>query len=128
MVNSTTNPTTVAMLVGMQVVDASGRSLGRIQELAVDVGKDANRVSGLLLSKGGKGKAHGSMIAVEDLETPRASDRRLRSNSPPHPVPSLSDTLLLERDLLDQQIIDVDGRKVVRVNDVNLAWTEDGPP
>jgi magnesium transporter len=25
-------------------------------------------------------------------------------------------------DLLDQQIIDVDGRKVVRVNDVNLAW------
>ena len=31
------------------------------------------------------------------------------------------DYLLLDRDLLDQQIIDVDGRKVVRVNDVNLA-------
>jgi len=29
---------------------------------------------------------------------------------------------LLDYDLLDQQIIDVDGRKVVRVNDVNLAW------
>src|SRR5207253_4696234 len=28
--------------------------------------------------------------------------------------------LLLERDLLDQQVIDVDGRKVVRVNDVDL--------
>jgi sporulation protein YlmC with PRC-barrel domain/CBS domain-containing protein len=128
MENSTANPTTVAMLVGMQVVDASGRSLGRVQELAVDVGKDANRVSGLLLSKGSKAKAHGSMIAVEDLEAPHASDKRLRTNSPPHPVPSFSDTLLLERDLLDQQIIDVDGRKVVRVNDVNLAWTADGPP
>lgn len=128
MESTTTNPTTVATLVGKQVVDASGRSLGRIQELAVDVGKDANRVSGLLLSKGGKGKAHGSMIAVEDLEAPRSSDRRLRTNSSPHPVPSLSDTLLLERDLLDQQIIDVDGRKVVRVNDVNLVWAEDGPP
>jgi sporulation protein YlmC with PRC-barrel domain/CBS domain-containing protein len=127
MENTATNPTTVAMLVGMQVVDASGRSLGRVQELAVDVGRDSNRVSGLLLSKGGHNKAHGSMVAVQDLDAPRASDKRLRTNSPPHPVPSLSDTLLLERDLLDQQIIDVDGRKVVRVNDVNLAWAEDGP-
>ena len=29
--------------------------------------------------------------------------------------------LLLDRDLMDQQIIDVHGRKVVRVNDVSLA-------
>jgi magnesium transporter len=127
MENTTTNPTTVAMLVGTQVVDSSGRNLGRVQELAVDVGKDSNRVSGLLLSKRGQGKAQRSMIAVEDLETPRASDRRLRTNSTPHPVTSLSDSLLLERDLIDQQIIDVDGRKVVRVNDVNLAWAEGGP-
>lgn len=126
MENSTTNPTTVAMLVGMQVVDSSGRRLGRVQELAVDVGKDANRVSGLLLAKRGS-KAHLSMVAIEDLEKPGASDKRLRTNTPPHRVPSLSDTLLLERDLLDQQIIDVDGRKVVRVNDVNLEWAENGP-
>jgi hypothetical protein len=31
--------------------------------------------------------------------------------------------LLLKRDLLDQQIIDVHGRKVVRVNDVELDAT-----
>src|SRR6266702_1047650 len=31
--------------------------------------------------------------------------------------------LLLKRDLLDQQIIDVHGRKVVRVNDVDLEST-----
>ena len=127
MENITTSPTTVTMLVGMKVVDASGQSLGRVQELAVDVGKDSNRVSGLLLAKRGSGKAHLSMVAIEDLEKPSFSDKRLRTNSAPHRVPSLSDTLLLERDLLDQQIIDVDGRKVVRVNDVNLAWAEDGP-
>src|SRR6201999_3555019 len=124
---NTTNPTTVAMLVGTQVVDASGRSLGRVQELAVDVGKDSSRVSGLLLSRAGRGKSQPTMVAVEDLEPPHPSDKRLRTNSAPHPVPGLSDTLLLERDLLDQQIIDVDGRKVVRVNDVNLAWAENGP-
>jgi Mg/Co/Ni transporter MgtE/sporulation protein YlmC with PRC-barrel domain len=32
------------------------------------------------------------------------------------------DFLLLERDLLDQQIIDVHGHKVVRVNDVDMVW------
>jgi len=126
METAATNPTTVAMLVGTQVVDASGRSLGRVQELAVDVGKDANRVSGLLLYKRVNGRAKRSMVAIDDLERPGASDRRLRTTSKPQPVPRLSDTLLLERDLLDQQIIDVDGRKVVRVNDVNLQWTEDG--
>jgi Mg/Co/Ni transporter MgtE/sporulation protein YlmC with PRC-barrel domain len=34
--------------------------------------------------------------------------------------------LLLGRDLLDQQIIDVHGRKVVRVNDVDLEWMGHG--
>jgi Mg/Co/Ni transporter MgtE len=36
--------------------------------------------------------------------------------------------LLLERDLLDQQIIDVHGRKVVRVNDIELALDDDSAP
>jgi magnesium transporter len=48
------------------------------------------------------------------------------AKSIPHPAKHLSTYLLLERDLLDQQIIDVDGHKVVRVNDVNLLW-EPGP-
>jgi magnesium transporter len=36
------------------------------------------------------------------------------------------DYLLLERDLLDQQIIDVHGHKVVRVNDVDMVWENAG--
>jgi CBS domain-containing protein/sporulation protein YlmC with PRC-barrel domain len=39
-------------------------------------------------------------------------------------VNTLEDFFLLERDLLDQQIIDVHGRKVVRVNDVDLKPEE----
>ena len=38
------------------------------------------------------------------------------------PMPEDDSYLLLERDLLDQQIIDVHGHKVVRVNDVDLVW------
>lgn len=115
-----TNPTTVATLVGMPVVDTAGKVYGRVQELAVDVGSDSTRVSGLLLS-GHKGSKR-SMVPVESLYPPKHTDTKLRTHTAPELVPSLSDSLLLERDLLDQQIIDVDGRKVVRVNDVNLAW------
>ncbi len=36
-------------------------------------------------------------------------------------APVAIDELLLQKELLDKQIVDVDGRKVVRVNDVKLA-------
>jgi CBS domain-containing protein/sporulation protein YlmC with PRC-barrel domain len=123
---TTTNPTTVATLVGMPVMGEDGKECGRIQELAVDVGKDSTRVYGFLLAWRGSGKSHRSMVPVETIKMPHAADRTLRTGAKPERVPSLSDTLLLERDLLDQQIIDVDGRKVVRVNDVNLAWERAG--
>ena len=41
-------------------------------------------------------------------------------------MPKEESYLLLERDLLDQQIIDVHGHKVVRVNDVDLVWEATG--
>ncbi|HEX4156788.1 MAG TPA: CBS domain-containing protein [Acidobacteriaceae bacterium] len=119
---TTSNPTTVATLVGTRVVDENGQEYGRVQELAVDVGKDSTQVYGLLLTRRGGGKSHRSMVPVETIRLPHASERSLQTVTKPERVPSLSDTLLLERDLLDQQIIDVNGRKVVRVNDVNLAW------
>ena len=123
--DTTTNPTSVSMLMGTPVVDAQGKTWGRIQEFAVDVAKDSNHVSGLLLTR--RGSSQRSLVPIEDLQAPKSTDKKLRTKSTPQRVPSLSDTLLLERDLLDQQIIDVDGRKVVRVNDVNLAWTTNGP-
>jgi len=52
-----------------------------------------------------------------------SSDLRLRASLPISEWPqaaTLEDFFHLERDLLDQQIIDVHGRKVVRVNDVDL--------
>src|SRR5579875_3463489 len=119
---TSTSTTSVSMLVGMPVANAEGRFIGRVAELAVDVGADANRVSGLLVKPRNGGGKHRTMVPVRNLKTPAPSDKKLQTIGAPEAVPSLSDTLLLERDLLDQQIIDVDGRKVVRVNDVNLAW------
>lgn len=38
------------------------------------------------------------------------------------PIETLENHLLLRQDIVDRQIVDVHGRKVVRVNDVDLRW------
>jgi len=114
--------TSASALVGMKVVDAAGKSCGRVSEFAVDVSKDASRVAGFVLKGKSGGKARTLLLPVEDIALPKASDTVLKTKGQPTAGPSLDDYMLLDRDLLDQQIIDVDGRKVVRVNDVNFAW------
>ncbi|QHS50946.1 magnesium transporter MgtE N-terminal domain-containing protein [Edaphobacter sp. 12200R-103] len=115
--------TTVSALVGASVVDSTGATLGRVQEFAVlPGGEDSSRVLGLILKLAKKDLEPGNtMAAVCDLEWARAglSLRPMASLEPPP-----QDPVLLERDLLDQQIIDVHGRKVVRVNDVVLEWEQ----
>jgi CBS domain-containing protein/sporulation protein YlmC with PRC-barrel domain len=118
--------TSVSALVGRTVLDSSGKVCGRVHEFAVDVAKDGAHVVGLLLRQGGKGKPE-LMLPIEQVLFPTTTGGDLQAKSAPHAAKHLSTYLLLERDLLDQQIIDVDGHKVVRVNDVNLAW-EPGPP
>jgi CBS domain-containing protein/sporulation protein YlmC with PRC-barrel domain len=117
-----TIPTSVSALVGVRVVDAAGAALGRVYEFAVDVSTDGAHVQGLLLRTGRGSKAGNLLLPVTQLVWPKAGDGVLRAKAKPEHLKSLNAYLLLERDLLDQQIIDMDGRKVVRVNDVNLAW------
>lgn len=71
-------------------------------------------------------------VGVDQISLTESGEIRLRGGAEPHPLESDNDLLMLERDLLDQQIIDVHGHKVVRVNDVCLVWEdspeEDQPP
>jgi sporulation protein YlmC with PRC-barrel domain/CBS domain-containing protein len=114
--------TSVSALMGTSVLDAAGKTLGRVHEFAVDVSKDGTRVAGLIVQRREGGKPVNYLLPVEEIRLPKADDASLRATAVPERMKSLNHYLLLERDLLDQQIIDMDGRKVVRVNDVNLAW------
>ncbi len=110
--------------MGRRVLIGAGASLGRVVELAVETSQDAEHVSALILRKG-VGRPQVS-VPVRGVTIPQRPGEALRTQAKPMPVDGLEDALLLERDLLDQQIIDVDGRKVVRVNDVNLTWEPEG--
>src|SRR5258708_32392141 len=59
------------------------------------------------------------------METP-AGTLELRSAGALVPLKDQGNYLYLRQDLVDRQIIDIHGRKVVRVNDVDLEWTGNG--
>src|ERR1017187_5646849 len=115
--------TSVSALMGVAVADASGKTVGHVREFAVCPPVDANHVQGLVLRPLGGGRTKRlSMASVTDLEMTLAGGLRMRGDTSLAPMPKEYSYLLLERDLLDQQIIDVHGHKVVRVNDVELVW------
>ena len=107
----------LSRILGAPVYDDSGAMAGRVREVAVTPAEDPNRVADLLVKT-----AEGDRLLPARLV--RGLDRfSVRASGKPAewpPLVSSEGMLLLERDLLDQQIIDVSGRKVVRVNDVDL--------
>jgi len=109
--------------MGSAVVDAQGSTVGHVREFAVAPSVDAAHVHGIVLklASAKRGDRH-SLVPVTQLQLTPSGALKLRGTARPAPLPEGESYLLLERDLLDQQIIDVHGHKVVRVNDVDMVW------
>ncbi len=103
-------------LLGLPVFDPTGGQCGRVRELAVAPQEDRARIA-VLIVRTKSGDRVLPFSAVNSIN----GGLRIDSACSTWPVADGSEGLfLLARDLLDQQIIDVHGRKVVRVNDVEL--------
>jgi magnesium transporter len=103
-------------LLGSTVYDASGVASGRVREVALAPQEDRSRVA-LLIVKTPAGNRVLPLTAVSAINGGiRASTAAADWTS----ADGSEGLLLLSRDLLDQQVIDVHGRKVVRVNDVDF--------
>ncbi len=115
--------TSVSALMGTAVLDADGKAVGRVREFAVAPLVDANRVEALVLRlKAAARREQPSLVAISSLRLGTAGQLTMIAGTSVWEMRSTDDFLLLERDLLDQQIIDVHGHKVVRVNDVDMVW------
>ncbi len=107
-------------LIGLKVCDVRGRRIGRVRDAALVPLIDGSRVDRYLVGGGwawltvrhdqvGSISLDGIYLRDEQLTPYHADEYMLR----------------LARDLLDQQIIDVSGRKVVRVTDVTFSVAEE---
>ena len=118
----TTARISLTALLGTPVTDAQGHLRGRLKDIAVATGPDAGKVAGLVL----KTRAGLAIVPSQDvMETP-AGTLELRSSGALVPLQDQGNYLYLLQDLVDRQIIDINGRKVVRVNDVDLEWMGHG--
>jgi magnesium transporter len=106
-------------LLGAPVRDATGAVRGRVREIAVAPQDHPTRIV-FLIVKTPDGER---VLAPGAITSAGASVRAGTDLSEWDPFTPSDGLLLLKRDLLDQQIIDIHGRKVVRVNDVELEST-----
>jgi len=104
-------------LIGAPVYDPSGTApVGKVREVALSPQDDPNRVSGFVV----KTRQGVRLLGIKSVESVDEGIRADTLAADWTPYASGEGMFLLERDLLDQQIIDVFGRKVVRVNDVDI--------
>jgi magnesium transporter len=109
-------------LVSMPVFDLKGRRIGRIQDAAIVPLVHPSRIDRFLM-----GGTDASLTIRYDQIGRIALGKGISLNDE-QLVPYHDDEYMLRiaRDLFDQQIIDVNGRKVVRVNDITMAIHHDG--
>jgi magnesium transporter len=110
-------------LLGLPVYDSESGRLGRVREVALVPQDDPTRIAALIVRT-----PQGDRIVATDLLRTVNGGVHTVARSADLPIYSSGEgMLLLERDLLDQQIIDVHGRKVVRVNDIELSLDREAP-
>ncbi len=109
--------TTLALteMLGLPVFDTTGARCGRVHEMALQPQEDRNHVS-LMIVRTKSGDRILPFASVSAIN----GEIRAATSASSWPMSDGSEGLFLARDLLDQQIIDVFGRKVVRVNDVDM--------
>ncbi|MDR7521068.1 MAG: CBS domain-containing protein [Armatimonadota bacterium] len=107
-------------LLGRRVRDASGFLLGRLADLVAEVHPARPRIVGLLLDVDRPRVALIPWGAVADLE-PEIRLNTDRTGLRPRPLQP--DEITLRESLLDKQVVDTHGLRVVKVNDLFLSQT-----
>lgn len=110
--------TTLALseLLGATVYDPSGAVGGRVREVTLAPQEDRSRIASLIV----KTKSGNRVLPFAAVSAINGGVKAATAAGEWLPANGTEGLFLLERDLLDQQVIDINGRKVVRVNDVEL--------
>jgi CBS domain-containing protein len=111
----------LSLVVGGVLRDRNGERLGKVDDLLVRLGEDYPPVTGVLASVAGRtvfvpasevGEiAHARVDLVSDKLDLQRFERRFGE-------------VLLRKDVLDRQLINVDGARLVRANEIEIARLE----
>ena len=107
-------------MLGKPVVDASGEKIGTISDLAISTGEVFPRITSLAFK--GPGRVPFMISWRKYVDAFDDDGITLAVDAPDIRFSYLQpDEVLLARDLMNRQIVDTQGLKVVRVNDLKLS-------
>ena len=112
----------LSRLVGRPVRDRDGDVFGKVRDLIVALGEQYPPVTGIVVRVAGGRDIFLPWTDVEEIDISGARLRTTRIDIASYK--QRPDEIRIWLDLLDKQIVDVEGRKIVRVNDVQLAPVE----
>ncbi|MHB8469685.1 MAG: magnesium transporter MgtE N-terminal domain-containing protein [Gaiellaceae bacterium] len=112
----------LSLLVGGDLRDAGGERLGRVDDLIVRLdGEDYPPVSGVVATVAGR-QVFVPAELIEQIAAGRVSLRGERLDL--QRFQRRASEVLLKKDVLDRQLINVDGARLVRANEIELARIE----
>ena len=111
------NTLALSELLGATVYDPSGAASGRVREVTLAPQEDRSRIASFIV----KTKSGNRVLPLAAVSGINGGVRSATNSADWAAANGAEGLFLLERDLLDQQVIDINGRKVVRVNDVDLV-------
>ncbi|HEY7062024.1 MAG TPA: CBS domain-containing protein [Chloroflexota bacterium] len=105
-------------LLGRPVCDAAGQPVGKLVDLIVPADTDYPAIQALVAEP-----RHGERVLLPWSDVATVDDGRVHLARPREEVDAYTPAdhdVFLARQVLDRQIIDINGRRVVRVNDLEL--------
>ena len=111
----------LSQLLDRPVLSLDGEPVGRLVEVGCATGEPFPRVATYYIRPGWMASVTLAAPAPAFVEIPAAPLRLAVATAELQPSGRrLADEILLRREILDKQIVDTDGARVVRVNDVHL--------
>jgi magnesium transporter len=109
----------LSAMMGRKIEDANGNLVGRLSDVVVSSDAKFPLVKGFIVRSGrgaGASRDFVGMGSVAEVMADRVILKEQRLPSEPD-----EGDVFLYRDLLDKQIVDMDGYKIVRVSDIRIA-------
>lgn len=107
-----------SQLLGKPILDAAGRRIGKVKDMVVKWDGVAPQVTGIKYGSFVQG-----LVPIQFVS--EVNDKRVQlagEFAPDVTIPLQEDEIYVRKWLLDKQIIDFKGSKLVRVNDITLTW------
>ncbi len=108
-------------ILGKRVLDAQGKFLGTLHDISMSLNSEVYPKATDIIIKKGLFKKKYAMISFPDIDKcNNVFQLKIGKDKVSFQSKPCKSSFTLARDILDQQVVDTDNQKVVRVNDVHL--------